>query len=126
MNIVYFILRHYYNEMGKRFNEVNVPQITGQTMNPLRTTRTMTHSQQLFESKKELLQPKSRRLQYFLYDHVSRNHISRYWVLFSIYSKNTFAFMNHTACFHLKFPQKYSVLPNCTISWFWGVRKLTL
>lgn len=51
MNIVYFILRHYYNEMGKRFNQVNVPQITGQTMNPLRTTPTMTHATPVREQK---------------------------------------------------------------------------
>lgn len=36
--------------------------------------------------------------------------ISRYWVLFSISSKNIS---------HLKFPQKYPILPNCPISWFW-------
>lgn len=118
MNIVYFILRHYYNEMGKRFNQIN-RQITGQTMNPF-THYTDDDSRNSCSRAKR--------------SYCSRNHdgsntssmtmfhetISRYWVLFSISSKNTFAFMNHTACFHLKFPQKYPVLPNnCPISWFW-------
>lgn len=37
--------------MGKRFNQVNVPQITGQTMNPLRTRQTMTHATAVREQK---------------------------------------------------------------------------
>lgn len=87
-------------------------------MNPLCTTQTMTHATAVREQKGAIAAEitTAPNISYMTMFHET---ISRYWVLFSISSKNTFAFMNHTACFHLKFPQKYPVLPNCPISWFW-------